>query len=62
MGNINEKTFSEIWNSERYNELRENLQKPNFNICQFCSGHHTAFNIDVNAQVKAYERSIKKDH
>ena len=62
MGNINEKTFGEIWNSERYNYLRANLQKPNFNICECCSGHHTAFNIDVNAQIKAYERSIKKDH
>lgn len=56
MGNINEKSFKEIWSSNRYNQLRKLLLKPCFEICKCCSGHHTAFNLDVHQQLKEYEK------
>ena len=57
MGNINEQSFKEIWKSDRYNQLRKLLLKPCFEICKCCSGHHTAFNLDVHQQMKIYEAS-----
>lgn len=51
MGNINETPFDIIWNSERFNSFRKSLLKPSYLICKCCSGHHTAFNIDIDNQL-----------
>jgi MoaA/NifB/PqqE/SkfB family radical SAM enzyme len=56
MGNINQQSFKEIWNSDRYNNLRQILLNPRFEICKCCSGHHTAFNLDINQQIEEYEK------
>jgi radical SAM protein with 4Fe4S-binding SPASM domain len=51
MGNINQQNFKNIWNSDKYNQLRKTLLRPTFEICKCCSGHHTAFNININQQL-----------
>ncbi len=57
MGNVNTQGFKEVWDSDRFQQLRKELLKPHLEICKCCSGHHTAFNIDISRQVTHYEQT-----
>ena len=52
MGNLYAQSIAEIWNSDRYSSLRNNLETPSLKICSGCSGTLIDFNKKIYAQVK----------
>lgn len=51
MGNLHNQGFKTIWESNTFDSFRKSLLRPSYNICSACSGHHTAFNLDIDKRI-----------